>query len=74
MNVRSLQRKLQQKDTSFKKILNEVREDLALKYIKDSSLTVSEISFLLGFAETSSFSRAFKRWTGGSPKAYRAGA
>ena len=71
MNVRSLQRKLQLKGTSFKRILNEVREDLALKYIKDSSLSLSEISFLLGFAETSSFSRAFKRWTGGSPKSYR---
>ena len=73
LNVRNLQRKLRQKGTSFKRILNEVREELALKYIKDSNLSLSEISFLLGFAETSSFSRAFKRWTGGSPKAYRAG-
>lgn len=72
MNVRNLQRKLQQEGTSFKKILNQVREELALKYIKDSHLSLSEISFLLGFAETSSFSRAFKRWTGGSPTTYRA--
>lgn len=71
MNVRSLQRRLRQKDCTFKGILNEVREQLALKYIKDSRLTLSEISFLLGFSETSSFSRAFKRWTGDSPREYR---
>ncbi|SMG64766.1 [weak similarity to] AraC-type DNA-binding domain-containing protein, partial [methanotrophic bacterial endosymbiont of Bathymodiolus sp.] len=44
---------------------------LADKYIKDSSLNLNEISFLLGFSEISSFSRAFKRWTGSSPRAYR---
>ena len=68
---RSLQRKLNEKGTTFKTILTEVRQDLALKYIYDRKLTLTEISFMLGFSEMSSFSRAFKRWTGESPKAFR---
>ncbi|HEC27060.1 MAG TPA: AraC family transcriptional regulator [Gammaproteobacteria bacterium] len=68
---RSLQRKLHEKGTTFKTILTEVREDLALKYIHDRKLTLTEISFMLGFSEMSSFSRAFKRWTGESPKEFR---
>lgn len=68
---RSLQRKLYEKGTTFKTILTEVREDLALKYIYDRTLTLTEISFMLGFSEMSSFSRAFKRWTGESPKEFR---
>lgn len=71
MNERKLQRKLEQEGTTFKTILNEVREDLALKYIQDNGMTLSEISFLLGFTEMSSFSRAFKRWSGVSPSDYR---
>ena len=68
---RTLQRKLQAQNTSFKTILTQVREDLALKYIRDSRLTLTELSFQLGFSEMSAFSRAFKQWTGASPKVYR---
>ena len=68
---RSLQRKLNEKGTTFKTILTDVRQDLALKYIHDRKLTLTEISFMLGFSEMSSFSRAFKRWTGESPKEFR---
>ena len=68
---RSLQRRLNEKGTTFKTILTEVRQDLALKYIHDRKLTLTEISFMLGFSEMSSFSRAFKRWTGESPKEFR---
>jgi len=68
---RSLQRKLHGQGTTFKNILTEVRKDLALKYIHDRKLTLTEISFMLGFSEMSSFSRAFKRWTGESPKEFR---
>jgi AraC-like DNA-binding protein len=68
---RSLQRKLNEQGTTFKTILTEVRENLALKYIHDRKLTLTEISFMLGFSEMSSFSRAFKRWTGESPKEFR---
>jgi len=71
MSKRTFHRRLQQEETTFRIILNELRKELADKYIKDSSLNLNEISFLLGFSEISSFSRAFKRWTGASPSAYR---
>jgi AraC-like DNA-binding protein len=68
---RNLHRKLQKEGTSFKLLLNEVRHDLALQYIKDRSMTLTEISFMLGFSEVSSFSRAFKNWTGRPPSEAR---
>jgi len=71
MSNRTLQRKLAAQNTSFKTILVEVRENLALQYIRDSRLTLTELSFQLGFSEMSAFSRAFKQWTGASPKQYR---
>jgi AraC-like DNA-binding protein len=71
MTPRNLHRKLQKEDTSFKLLLTEVRKDLALQYIQDRSKTLTEISFLLGFSEVSSFSRAFKGWTGKPPSEAR---
>jgi AraC-like DNA-binding protein len=71
MTPRNLHRKLQKEGTSFKLLLNEVRHDLALQYIKDRTMTLTEISFMLGFSEVSSFSRAFKNWTGKSPSKVR---
>lgn len=71
MTPRNLHRRLQKEDTSFKHLLNEVRQDLALQYIQDRSMTLTEISFMLGFSEVSSFSRAFKNWTGKAPSAMR---
>jgi len=71
MNVRTLQRKLRQENSNFKSLLNEVRQDLATKYILDSNVSLGEIAFNLGFSESSSFSRAFKRWTGTTPSEAR---
>jgi AraC-like DNA-binding protein len=71
MSVRSLQRKLQQAGTSFRKLLDQTREDLARQYIRDNQLDLTEVAFLLGFSEHSAFSRAFKRWTGQTPSALR---
>ena len=68
---RTFHRRLQEQKTTFRIILNGLRQELADQYIQDSSLTLNEISFLLGFSEISSFSRAFKRWTGVSPRSYR---
>jgi AraC-like DNA-binding protein len=73
MNVRTLQRRLQKEQTTFKTQLNNVRQELADRYIRDSSKGLAEISYLLGFSEMSSFSRAFKRWTGETPSHYREG-
>ena len=71
MSTRALQRKLRKKETTFKQLLTETRQELADKYIRNNQLSLTEISFMLGFSEVSSFSRAFKRWTGESPSEYR---
>jgi len=71
MTPRNLHRRLHKEDTSFKLLLNDIRQDLAQQYIQDRSLTLTEISFMLGFSEVSSFSRAFKNWTGQAPSAIR---
>jgi AraC-like DNA-binding protein len=69
---RTLQRKLRSKDSSFQAVLDEVRCDLAKRYLAQSSLAIEETAFLLGFSEPSAFNRAFKRWTGVTPSNYRA--
>lgn len=66
-SLRSLQRRLKDEDTNFKALLTETQQKLALHYIKNSSRTIGEITYLLGFSEPSNFTRAFKRWTGKSP-------
>lgn len=70
---RNLHRKLQKEDTSFKQLLTDIRKELAQQYIQDRSKTLTEISFMLGFSEVSSFSRAFKGWTGKPPSEVRQG-
>jgi len=71
MSVRTMHRKLAEADQSFRSLLVEVRRGLAELYILDNSLTLTEISLLLGFSEPSSFSRAFKNWTGSAPSEVR---
>ena len=72
MSLRTLQRKLRDEGTTYKELLDSTRRDLATRYIERSTVSVSEITYLLGFSEPSNFSRAFRRWTGQSPSAYRA--
>ncbi len=71
MTPRNLHRRLQKEGTSFKHLLTGVRKELAQQYIQDRSKTLTEISYLLGFSEASSFSRAFKGWTGQAPSEAR---
>ena len=73
MSLRNFQRKLLDEGTSYTELLNDTRRTLALSYLRNPAYSLSEITYLLGFAEASSFNRAFKRWTGLSPSAYRAG-
>ncbi|TXS92732.1 AraC family transcriptional regulator [Parahaliea maris] len=71
MSGRSLQRKLSAEGSSFNQILNETRCELACSYLGQTPRqSLTEIAFLLGFSDTSSFSRAFHRWTGVAPGAY----
>ena len=71
MSGRSLQRRLAGENASFKSLLTQVRRELAREYVEDGEMSVTEISFMLGFSDVSSFSRAFKRWFGSSPAAAR---
>jgi len=71
MSVRTMHRKLTAENNNFRTLLVEMRRDLAEQYILDNSLTLTEISLLLGFSESSSFSRAFKSWTGTAPSEVR---
>jgi len=68
---RTLQRRLSDRDTNFLSILQEVRSKVALRYLSDSRLSITEIAFLLGYADQGSFSSAFKSWHGVSPRDYR---
>jgi len=68
---RTLQRRLSDENTNFQTLLLEVRRELAKKYLEDRSMPLAEISYMLGFADASSFSRAFKQWTGDPPAAFR---
>ena len=71
LSQRTLQRKLKDEGTTYKELLDETRKELAKEYVNDTSLSFSEITYLLGFSEQSNFTRAFKRWQGQSPSAYR---
>lgn len=71
MSRQTLYRKLKKEDLIFQELVEEIRQRKALEIIKDTNLSLSEIAFVLGFSELSAFSRAFKRWTGKSPKQYR---
>jgi AraC-like DNA-binding protein len=72
VSKRSLQRKLSEEGTSFQELLNETRFEMSERYLRNSGLSLPEISCLLGFRETSSFFRAFQGWTGTTPGDYRA--
>lgn len=74
MSERTLQNRLVERGTSYRQLLNETRQELAEQYMNDGRYTISEVAFLLGFSEISSFSRAFRSWTGDSPSTYREGA
>jgi AraC-like DNA-binding protein len=71
MSKRTLQRELARQGTTFTQSLDEVRRQLAERYIANQALPLTEISYLLGFSGVTAFSRAFKRWTGSSPGHYR---
>lgn len=71
MSVRTMHRKLTEIGSNFRTELVQLRRNLAEQYILDNSLTLTEISMLLGFSEPSAFSRAFRNWTGASPSEAR---
>ncbi len=71
MSVNNLQNKLAKQNTSYSELYDKVRKDIACNYLHQLHMSICEISYLLGFADTSNFTRAFKRWVGMSPSEYR---
>lgn len=73
MSLRSLQRRLAQDGGSYEALLDATRRELALDYLRDPRYSVGEVTYLLGYSDASSFSRAFRRWTGQAPSRFRDG-
>ena len=71
MSPRTLQRRLRAEGTTFSAVLTQLRHDLALPLLGDGRLAVAEVAFLLGYEDPSAFHRAFRRWSGRSPRAFR---
>ncbi|MCZ7685529.1 MAG: AraC family transcriptional regulator [Sandaracinaceae bacterium] len=71
---RTLQRRLREEEVTFAALADDARAGLARSYLRERDLSLAEVAFLLGFADQSTFTRAFRRWTGVAPGAFRAGA
>jgi AraC-like DNA-binding protein len=71
MSKRTLARRLSDEGLNFTEILQQLRRDLAVRYLDDRNLHVSKIAWLLGFSEVSAFTHACKRWTGETPSQIR---
>ena len=71
MSIRTLQRKLSDNQLNFTGMIDNIRKELALSYLKNTNTKVIYIAQMLGFSEQSAFQRAFKRWTGETPKQCR---
>lgn len=71
ISARVLQKNLKEKDLSFQEMLNEIRFNLAIKFLQDDNLSIADISFLLAYRDQTSFNRAFKNWTNMAPSQWR---
>ena len=71
ISILGLSRKLRDENVAFSEVLEETRAALARRYLAERDLPVSEIAWLLGYGEVSSFTHAFKRWTGMTPRQFR---
>ncbi len=70
-SARTLRRRLQMQNTSFRQLSDELRTDVALRYLRGTEMTNDDIAFALGFSDAANFRHAFRRWTGGAPNDYR---
>lgn len=72
LTPRTLQRKLAELGHSFRSLLDQVRDELARGYLEQNRLSLTEITYLLGYSDPSAFNRAFRRWNDCTPAEYRA--
>ena len=70
-SARTLQRRLAAEGVSYQELLDEARKEAAGRYLADTTLAISEIAYLVGYSEPAAFHRAFRRWYGSTPEAYR---
>ena len=70
-STRTLSRGLQDLGTSYQRILDEVRKEMAIEYLRNSNLPIEEIAALIGYSDPSNFRKAFRRWTQNAPSYYR---
>jgi len=68
LSRRTFVRRLTSESLTFSAVLRELRRDLAVQYLADRGLSISQIAWLLGYQEVSAFTNAFKRWTGKTPR------
>jgi AraC-like DNA-binding protein len=71
MHPRTLHRRLREEGTTLRTLLDTMRRDLAGRHLATSQLTIAEIADRLGFSDPTAFNKAFRRWTGDSPRAFR---
>jgi AraC-like DNA-binding protein len=71
VSSRTLQRRLSELDVGFQELVDDLRRELALAYLRDGALSVSEVAHRLGYSNLRPFLRAFKRWTGMTPRSAR---
>jgi AraC-like DNA-binding protein len=71
MSERTLRRRLLDENTSFRKLVDELRMQMAIKYLRDTNLTIEDIAYALGFSDAANFRHAFRRWTKAAPHQFR---
>ena len=71
ISPRTLQRRLKEEGCIYKELIDQLRKDFAISYLKNRDLNINDIAYLLSYADASAFTRAFKRWTGKTPNEYR---
>lgn len=71
MSRRTLIRRLAAEDVSFSEVVNELKFDLAKRYLEDEDMSISQIAWLVGYSEVSAFTHAFYRWAGCTPRQWR---
>ena len=71
MSPRNLQLKLKEEGNTYQEVLDDLRKNIALDNLKEPSVAIGDLAFLLGYSDQSAFNHAFKRWTGKTPKQFR---
>ena len=71
MSARTLRRKLHDENSSFRQLVDELRRDMAIRYLRDTALTVEDIAETLGFSDAANFRQAFRKWTKATPHEFK---